>query len=59
MAAQGTPATRELVSRAVPHTLHPYDHDPGAASYGQEAADKLGIDPARVFKGWWPASTTD
>lgn len=30
--------------------LHPYTHDPGAASYGAEAAEVLGMDPARVFK---------
>lgn len=30
--------------------LHPYSHDPAAASYGAEAADVLGVDPARVFK---------
>lgn len=27
-----------------------YDHDPGAPSYGLEAAEQLGVDPARVFK---------
>lgn len=31
-------------------TLHPYDHDPSAASYGTEAAEALGLDPAHVFK---------
>lgn len=30
--------------------LHPYSHDPAAGSYGAEAADVLGVDPARVFK---------
>jgi len=30
--------------------LHAYDHDPRAASYGLEAVEKLGVDPARVFK---------
>lgn len=30
--------------------LHPYSHDPSAASYGTEAAEALGMDPARVFK---------
>lgn len=34
----------------VPHTLHPYEHDPRASSYGLEAADVLGVDPDRVFK---------
>ena len=46
----GTPATVALDRAGVAHTLHPYDHDPRAASYGLEAADALGVDPARVFK---------
>ena len=29
--------------------MHEYPHEPGAA-YGLEAAEKLGLDPARVFK---------
>jgi Cys-tRNA(Pro)/Cys-tRNA(Cys) deacylase len=31
-------------------SLHEYDHDPAAESYGLEAAEKLGVDPARIFK---------
>ena len=31
-------------------TLHEYEHDPAADSYGLEAAEKLGADPTRVFK---------
>jgi Cys-tRNA(Pro)/Cys-tRNA(Cys) deacylase len=46
----GTPALRVLELAGVPHTLHPYEHDPRVASYGLEAADALGVDPARVFK---------
>ncbi|WP_045730386.1 Cys-tRNA(Pro) deacylase [Pseudarthrobacter chlorophenolicus] len=49
-AAQGTPATAALAAAGVPFVLHPYSHDPAAASYGAEAAAVLGIDPARVFK---------
>lgn len=30
--------------------LHPYAHDPSAASYGTEAAEALGISPDKVFK---------
>lgn len=30
--------------------VHEYRHDPGAASYALEAAEALGLDPARVFK---------
>ena len=32
------------------HTVHAYEHDPAAASYGLEAAAALGVDPARVLK---------
>ncbi|MEV7606709.1 Cys-tRNA(Pro) deacylase [Paenarthrobacter sp. NPDC089322] len=49
-ASQGTPATAALAAAGVPFVLHPYVHDPSAASYGLEAAEVLGIDPARVFK---------
>ena len=30
--------------------LHPYTHDPAAASYGTEAAEALGTAPEKVFK---------
>lgn len=48
--AGGTPATVALTRAGVPFTLHEYVHDPRAASYGLEAADALGLDPARVLK---------
>ncbi|MFC4397942.1 Cys-tRNA(Pro) deacylase [Arthrobacter sedimenti] len=48
--AQGTPATAALTAAGVPFVLHPYTHDPSAASYGAEAAEALGIVPSRVFK---------
>jgi Cys-tRNA(Pro)/Cys-tRNA(Cys) deacylase len=47
---QGTPATAVLTAAGVPFVVHPYRHDPSAASYGAEAAEALGMDPARVFK---------
>lgn len=47
---RGTPATVVLDAAGVEHTLHPYEHDPRAASYGLEAADALGLDPAVVLK---------
>jgi Cys-tRNA(Pro)/Cys-tRNA(Cys) deacylase len=50
MAGQGTPATALLAKRKVPYTLHSYDHDPRHESFGLEAAEVLGLDPARVFK---------
>jgi Cys-tRNA(Pro)/Cys-tRNA(Cys) deacylase len=46
----GTPATVALTAAGVEFTLHEYDHDPRAASFGLEAAEALGLDPAVVFK---------
>ncbi|MDH2389929.1 Cys-tRNA(Pro) deacylase [Streptomyces sp. HNM0663] len=46
----GTPATAALTAAGVDFTLHAYDHDPAAASYGEEAAEALGVGPERVFK---------
>lgn len=46
----GTPATTALDRAGVPYSVHPYDHDPAAASYGGEAAALLGLEPAEVFK---------
>ena len=48
--AGGTPATVALTRAGVRFTEHSYEHDPGAASYGMEAAEVLGLDPAQVFK---------
>ena len=48
--AGGTPATVALTRAGVPFTLHPYDHDPRAESFGLEAAEALGVPPERVFK---------
>ncbi|AUI61495.1 Cys-tRNA(Pro) deacylase [Amycolatopsis sp. BJA-103] len=50
MAGKGTPATALLAKQKVPHVLHAYDHDPRAESYGLEAVEALGLEPARVFK---------
>jgi len=46
----GTPATVALERAGVAFTVHAYDHDPRSASYGLEAADALGLDPAAVLK---------
>jgi Cys-tRNA(Pro)/Cys-tRNA(Cys) deacylase len=46
----GTPATVALTRAGIDFTLHEYEHDPRAKSYGLEAATALGLDPARVFK---------
>jgi Cys-tRNA(Pro)/Cys-tRNA(Cys) deacylase len=48
--AGGTPATTALARAGVTFTEHRYDHDPAAPSYGLEAAEALGLDPAAVFK---------
>jgi Cys-tRNA(Pro)/Cys-tRNA(Cys) deacylase len=48
--AGGTPATVALTRAGIPFTVHPYDHDPNARSYGLEAAEALGIPYERVFK---------
>jgi Cys-tRNA(Pro)/Cys-tRNA(Cys) deacylase len=47
---QGTPATTALTRERVRFTVHTYEVDPGAPSYGQAAAAALGVEPARVFK---------
>jgi Cys-tRNA(Pro)/Cys-tRNA(Cys) deacylase len=49
-AAGGTPAVQALERAGVQHVVHPYEHDPRAASYGLEAAEVLEVDPARVLK---------
>jgi Cys-tRNA(Pro)/Cys-tRNA(Cys) deacylase len=50
MAGRDTPATTAARKAGIDHRVHEYDHDPDAASYGLEAAEALGQDPARVFK---------
>ena len=50
MAGKGTPAIAAAERAGIAFTVHEYVHDPKAASYGLEAAEKLGVDPARVFK---------
>jgi len=49
-AGGGTPATVALTRAGVAFQAHAYDHDPRATSYGLEAAEALGVEPARVFK---------
>lgn len=48
--AAGTPATTALSRAGVSYQLHPYEHDPAAASYGLEAAAALSVPPGQVFK---------
>ena len=49
-AGAGTPATTALTRLGLAFQVHPYDHDPAAASYGLEAAAALSVPPAQVFK---------
>lgn len=45
-----TPAITAAKRAKIRFAIHHYEHDPGAASYGEEAAEKLGLEAARVFK---------
>ncbi|MGG2396516.1 Cys-tRNA(Pro) deacylase [Pseudomonas sp. SH1-B] len=45
-----TPAIDLLKKAKAEHHVHSYQHDPKSASYGLEAAEKLGLEPERVFK---------
>lgn len=50
-APAGTPALVALAAAGVPHTAHPYEHDPASdVGYGLEAAQVLGVPPEQVFK---------
>ncbi len=48
--AKGTPATLALEKAGVAFKLHEYDYDPDAARIGMQAAEALGIEPARLLK---------
>ena len=48
--AKGTPATLALEKAGVAFALHEYDYDPDADSIGMQAAQALGVDPARLLK---------
>lgn len=45
-----TPACVALEQAGITYSLHRYEHDPSAPSFGLEAAEALGVEPARVFK---------
>ncbi|HAC28987.1 MAG TPA: Cys-tRNA(Pro) deacylase, partial [Marinobacter hydrocarbonoclasticus] len=45
-----TPAINAAKQARVNYTIHEYEHDPAAESYGEEAAEKIGANPAQVFK---------
>jgi Cys-tRNA(Pro)/Cys-tRNA(Cys) deacylase len=48
--AAGTPATVALGLAGITFTAHSYQHEASASSFGQEAAEKLELDAAQVFK---------
>jgi len=45
-----TPAIKLLQQQHRVFHIHEYHHDPGTASYGLEAAEKIGMPPEQVFK---------
>ncbi|MFE9247529.1 Cys-tRNA(Pro) deacylase [Streptomyces sp. NPDC007088] len=45
-----TPATLALTAAGAAFALHAYEHDPAHPSYGEEAAEAMGVSPERVFK---------
>ena len=51
-----TPAIDLLKKAKAVHQVHGYSHDPKAPSYGLEAAEKLELEPTRVFKTLLAAS---
>jgi Cys-tRNA(Pro)/Cys-tRNA(Cys) deacylase len=50
MAGRVTPAVAAAERAGIRFRLHEYELDPAAPSLGLEAAAKLGLEPARVFK---------
>lgn len=53
----GTPATVALTAAGTVFTVHAYDHDPASASYGEEAAEALGVSPTGSSRPWSRTST--
>ena len=45
-----TPAIQLARKAKIAHRIHEYEHDTNHASYGLEAAEKMGIGAERVFK---------
>ncbi len=50
MGKGSTPAVETLVDRGVEFTVHPYQVQAAAGSYGEAVAAAVGIEPARLFK---------
>jgi Cys-tRNA(Pro)/Cys-tRNA(Cys) deacylase len=47
---KGTPATVAAARAGIEFTLHAYESDPDADSYGEAAADALGVSHDQLFK---------
>lgn len=45
-----TPAVEHARKARIGYQIHSYEHDPSVESYGDEAAQKLGLDAQQVFK---------
>jgi len=41
---------RALEDAGIAFTQHEYEHDPSATSYGEEAIERVGVEPDRIFK---------
>ena len=50
VAGRRTPAVVAAEHAGIAFELHEYEHDPRSTSFGLEAVEQLGLDPARVFK---------
>ena len=48
--AKATPATTALEEAGIAFKLHEYDYDPNAQRIGMQAAEALGVEPARLLK---------
>lgn len=45
-----TPGINTAKKAKIKFTVHEYEHDANCESFGLEAAEKMGVDPLRVFK---------
>lgn len=45
-----TPAINQLKKQKIEFSIHEYEHDRDCSNFGEEAARKLNLDPAGVFK---------
>lgn len=45
-----TPGIQIAKRAKINFQIHEYEHDPNSDSYGLEAAEKMGVEPTRVFK---------